>query len=88
MPPGASGRIRILGMPKNLSTTRRCSGRDVVALIPAAGRGTRIAPIPGSKEVFPIGFANVEGDKPEVKVVSQYLFDRMVAGGVACPSSS
>jgi glucose-1-phosphate thymidylyltransferase len=51
-------------------------------LIPAAGRGTRIAPIPGSKEVFPIGFANVEGDKPEVKVVSQYLFDRMVAGGV------
>ena len=64
------------------STTRLCAGRDVVALIPAAGSGTRIAPIPGSKEVFPIGFANVEGDKPEVKVVSQYLFDLMVAGGV------
>lgn len=71
-----------MGMPENNSTTRRCAGRDVVALIPAAGRGTRIAPIPGSKEVFPIGFANVEGDKPEVKVVSQYLFDLMVAGGV------
>jgi glucose-1-phosphate thymidylyltransferase len=51
-------------------------------LIPAAGSGTRIAPIPGSKEVFPIGFSNVEDDKPVVKVVSQYLFDRMVAGGV------
>ena len=69
-------------MPDNPSTTRQCAGRDVVALIPAAGSGTRIAPIPGSKEVFPIGFSNVEGDKPVVKVVSQYLFDRMVAGGV------
>ncbi len=69
-------------MPQQPSTTRQCAGHDVIALIPAAGRGTRIAPIPGSKEVFPIGFANVEGDKPEVKVVSQYLFDRMVAGGV------
>lgn len=54
----------------------------MVALIPAGGRGTRIAPIPVSKEVFPIGFANVETDKPEVKVISQYLFDLMVAGGV------
>ena len=72
-----------MAMPHNPSlSTRQCAGRDVVALIPAAGSGTRIAPIPGSKEVFPIGFANVEGDKPVVKVVSQYLFDRMVAGGV------
>lgn len=69
-------------MPQNRSTTRQCVGRDVVALIPAGGSGVRIAPIPGSKEVFPIGFANVESDKPEVKVISQYLFDRMVAGGV------
>jgi glucose-1-phosphate thymidylyltransferase len=69
-------------MPQKPSTTRQCAGRDVVALIPAAGSGSRIAPIPGSKEVFPIGFSNVEGDKPVVKVISQYLFDRMVAGGV------
>ena len=69
-------------MPLTTSTTRQCRGRDAVALIPAAGSGTRIAPIPGSKEVFPIGFSNVEADKPEVKVVSQYLFDLMVAGGV------
>jgi glucose-1-phosphate thymidylyltransferase len=69
-------------MPDDRSNARLCAGRDVVGLIPAAGSGTRIAPIPGSKEVFPIGFANLEGDKPVVKVVSQYLFDRMVAGGV------
>jgi len=71
-------------MPHNRSITRQCAGRDVVALIPAAGNGTRIAPIPASKEVFPIGFANVEGDKPEVKVVSQYLFERLL---VCVPST-
>ncbi|MDH3727415.1 MAG: hypothetical protein OER77_07780, partial [Myxococcales bacterium] len=69
-------------MPDDRSITRLCAGRDVIALIPAAGSGTRIAPIPGSKEVFPIGFSNVEGDKPVVKVVSQYLFELMAAGGV------
>lgn len=69
-------------MPDPPFITRQCAGRDVIALIPAGGSGTRIAPIPGSKEVFPIGFANVESDKPEVKVISQYLFDLMVAGGV------
>ena len=50
--------------------------------IPAAGGGTRIAPIPGSKEVFPIGFADTDSDEPKVKVVSQYLFDRMASAGV------
>lgn len=62
--------------------TRKCAGREVIALIPAAGSGTRIAPIPGSKEMFPIGFDNVASDKPEVKVISQYLFERMAAGGI------
>lgn len=69
-------------MPEQPSITRQCAGRDVVALIPAGGSGSRIAPIPVSKEVFPIGFANVQSDKPEVKVISQYLFDLLVAGGV------
>ncbi len=69
-------------MPDQPSITRQCAGRDVIALIPAGGSGTRIAPIPVSKEVFPIGFANVESDTPEVKVISQYLFDLMVTGGV------
>ncbi len=69
-------------MPHKPPFTRQCIGRDVVGLIPAAGSGSRIAPIPGSKEVFPIGFADIDGDKPKVKVVSQYLFERMVAGGV------
>ncbi len=69
-------------MAANRFTTRQCNGRDVVGLIPAAGSGTRVKPIPRSKEVLPIGFADIEGEEPKVKVVSQYLFERMVSGGV------
>lgn len=54
----------------------------MVALIPAAGSGTRLAPLPVSKEVFPIGFSQAAGEEPVVKVMSQYLLDRMVAGGI------
>ena len=64
------------------SITRKCAGRDVVALVPAAGSGSRIAPIPVSKEVFPIGFADVDSDNPKIRVISQYLFERLAAGGV------
>lgn len=56
-----------------------------IGIIPAAGRGLRIAPLPGSKEVFPIGFDDriVEGEKKRCpKVISQYLIDRMIAAGV------
>jgi len=69
-------------MPDTSPNTRRCAGRDVLALIPAGGRGSRIAPIPGSKELFPIGFTDVDSDEPKVRVISQYLFERLVAGGV------
>ena len=30
--------------------------QDLIGLIPAAGKATRIAPLPGSKELFPVGF--------------------------------
>lgn len=58
---------------------------QLIGIIPAAGRGSRIAPLPGSKEVFPIGFADriIEGEQKRCpKVVSQYLIDRMIAAGV------
>lgn len=54
----------------------------IVGVIPAAGRATRIAPLPCSKELVPIGFhrepANMRG-RP--KVVSEYLLDKMRAAG-------
>jgi glucose-1-phosphate thymidylyltransferase len=56
-----------------------------IGVIPAAGKGTRIAPLPGSKELFPIGFedCDVNGElRRSPKVVSQYLIERMVHAGV------
>lgn len=59
-------------------------GVEVVGLIPAAGLAKRIAPLPGSKELFPIGFreVEVEGQREiRAKVVSQYLLDNMFRAG-------
>lgn len=55
---------------------------EIVGLIPAAGRATRLAPLPCSKELLPIGFQGASDDadrKP--KPVSQYLLDRMKLAG-------
>lgn len=49
---------------------------DIIGLIPAAGRGTRISPLPLSKELFPIGFQG-SPESPRPKVVSQYLLEQM-----------
>lgn len=35
---------------------------ELVGLLPAAGRGTRLGPIPCSKEIMPLGFEAVGGD--------------------------
>lgn len=59
-------------------------GQRLVGIIPAAGKGTRVAPMPGSKELFPIGFGEIEVDSKKQrypKVVSQYLIDQMVTAG-------
>ena len=57
-------------------------GKNAIGLIPAAGRARRIAPLPMSKELFPIGFADGQGGARSPKVVSQYLLERMAQGGV------
>lgn len=56
--------------------------REIVGLIPAAGRATRLAPLPCSKELLPIGFQSAaEGADRKPKPVSQYLLDRMKLAG-------
>ncbi|MDO4637389.1 MAG: sugar phosphate nucleotidyltransferase [Lautropia sp.] len=53
-----------------------------VGLIPAAGRGTRLAPLPFSKELMPVGFQHArEGADRKPKPVSQYLLERMRRAG-------
>ena len=50
-------------------------------IIPAAGNGTRIQPLAFSKELLPVG-SRVDADGTErPRAVSEYLVERMVAGG-------
>jgi glucose-1-phosphate thymidylyltransferase len=49
-------------------------------IIPAAGSGTRIQPLAFSKELLPVG-GRVDGTVERPRAISEYLVDRMVAGG-------
>ncbi len=56
---------------------------DLVGLVPAAGQANRIAPLPCSKELYPIGFRTVDGtDGLRPKTVSHYLLEKMRMAGV------
>jgi glucose-1-phosphate thymidylyltransferase len=56
---------------------------DVVALVPAAGQGHRVAPLPCSKELYPIGFRHdTPGGEPRPKVASHYLFEKFCLAGI------
>jgi len=50
-------------------------------IIPAAGLGTRIQPLAFSRELLPVGTRR-EGDIERPRAVSEYLLERMLAGGV------
>nr|WP_290226705.1 sugar phosphate nucleotidyltransferase [Trichocoleus desertorum] len=67
--------------PSIRSQTR--SPLPVIGLLPAAGQATRIAPLPLSKELYPIGFqAMASGLGLRPKVVSQYLLERLQQAGI------
>ncbi len=54
-------------------------------VIPAGGRGSRLAPYPGPKELFPIGWQpySVNGQvHRRPKVVSQYVLEGLIQAGV------
>jgi glucose-1-phosphate thymidylyltransferase len=56
--------------------------REIIGLIPAGGRATRIAPLPCSKELFPIGLQPTgDGAGVRPKVVSHYLLEQMRGAG-------
>ncbi|MCS6926684.1 MAG: dTDP-glucose pyrophosphorylase [Candidatus Binatia bacterium] len=55
---------------------------EVIGVVPAAGKGTRLAPLPCSKELYPIGFAQTGATAPRPKAVSEYLFDKFRAAGI------
>ena len=56
--------------------------REIVGLVPAAGRATRMGPLPYSKELFPIGFNSAdEGRRIWPKPVGQYLLEHFRRAG-------
>lgn len=56
---------------------------DVVGLIPAAGTASRLAPLPCSKEILPIGFRGKDGPNgPRPMVACEHLLESMRQGGV------
>jgi glucose-1-phosphate thymidylyltransferase len=58
--------------------------REVVGLLPAAGQATRLAPMPCSKEIYPVGYRLVNGEgERRPKVACHYLLEKMHAAGIS-----
>ena len=56
---------------------------SLVGLVPAAGSASRVAPLPCSKELFPVGFRRLEaGGDLRPKSAAHYLLERMARAGV------
>ena len=56
--------------------------KRIVGLIPAAGQATRLAPLPFSKELYPIGQMRIKGsDDLRPKPVCIFLLEKMRAAG-------
>ncbi len=61
-------------------TNRR---KEVVAVLPAAGRSLRLAPLPCSKEILPVGLKTMAGlREPRLRVVSHYLLECLQKAGI------
>ena len=58
------------------------SNTEIVGVIPAGGQATRLAHLPCSKELFPIGWHVDRKDQVKPKVVSQYLLEKYKAVGI------
>ncbi len=50
---------------------------EVVGLVPAAGWGRRVAPLPCSKEIYPVGFHTGGKQKGRPRVAMHYLLENM-----------
>ena len=56
---------------------------EIVGLIPAAGQGSRIGPLPCSKELYPVGFGSFPGKEGMwPKASCQYVLDKMRLAGI------
>jgi glucose-1-phosphate thymidylyltransferase len=58
----------------------RRNQREIIGVIPAGGQGTRLGPLPLSKEIYPIGYDPSREGRP--KAVCNYLLDKMRSAGI------
>ena len=57
--------------------------REVIGVLPAGGRATRVSPLPCSKEILPAGLRVTEdGRGVRPKAVSHYLLEKMSLAGI------
>jgi len=59
---------------------------EVIGIVPAAGKGKRLAPYPLPKEMLPVGYQIIEVNgqsQKRPKVVSQYLIEALAIAGVS-----
>ena len=71
----------MIRLSKTMANRNR--NEKVIGLIPAGGQAIRIAPLPVSKELYPIGFRPVEGGRSlRPKVVCHYLLEKMRLAGI------
>lgn len=61
---------------------------EIIGLLPAGGQATRLAPLPLSKELYPIGFQAIDSqdstaDSLRPKVVAHYLLEKMRQSGIS-----
>jgi glucose-1-phosphate thymidylyltransferase len=69
-------------MNKELNTSNKKITK-IIGLIPAAGEAKRIAPLPCSKEIYPVSFEIDKVSKLQSpKSACQYLIEKMNYGGV------
>ena len=55
---------------------------ELVGLLPAGGKASRVSPLPCSKEIYPIGFRRMgENGISRPKVVCHYLLENMRSAG-------
>lgn len=67
----------------SVRTSVKLGKREVVGVIPAAGRSRRLGLLPCSKEIFPVGFSAERGNAPSrPKVAAEYLLDKLRAANV------
>ena len=73
-------------MPREnaLAKASKIFEQEVIGLIPAAGLASRLAPLPCSKELYPVGFGSEQlGQRVYPKVICQYLLEKMSLAGIS-----